>query len=104
MRLLGTISTTLLLVGIGFFLFDLRYHLAVSWEFRVLSIREVWTDLGRDSFDTARGMAASFLPSDMVEMALNLPVPVAFLAIAAVFYLPFKILSLLGVGKKKKAA
>ena len=100
MRTLHAIGTVFLLIGVGFFLFDLIYQFAVYKQFKILSIEDVWLDTSKDSFEGAKSLAETIIPSDKVRAFVKLPALLVILIISGIFFLPVKILSLLGVGKK----
>ena len=102
MRTLQAISTFLLLIAVGFFLFDLMYQWALHGQFKVLSIEAVWTDTNKDSYESVQSIAETIIPTDQWLFFSHLPAALVLLIIAAVFYLPFRLLSLLGLGKKKE--
>jgi hypothetical protein len=100
MRTLHAIATFLLLTGIGFLLFDLMYQWAAHNQFKVLSIEALWTDLDKSSFETVKAMIETVFPSNRVNFFFHLPAALVLLSISAIFYLPVRILTMMGVGKK----
>ena len=103
MKTIHSFATLLLLIGLGFFLFDLLYHFATTGTITVLSIEDVWGDIDKDNFESMRGMVEMAVPSEIVRQFVHMPAPTVLFVIAAIFYLPVKILSLLGVGKKEES-
>jgi hypothetical protein len=104
MRTLHALATFLLLIGIGFFLFNLIYQLAVShWEFgkmKILSIEDLWSSVNKSSLDSVKTMAESAFSSTRVNLVMHLPAALVLLVLSAIFYLPVRILTMMGVGKK----
>jgi hypothetical protein len=104
MRVLHALATFLLLTGIGFFLFNLMYQLAVSqWVFdkvKILSIEDLWISVDKSSLETIKTMAESTFPSTRVNFFFHLPAALVLLVLSAIFYLPVRLLTLIGVGKK----
>ena len=104
MRILHAIATTLLLTGIGFLLFNLIYQLAVSdWVFdkiKMLSIEDLWSSVDKSSLETIKAMAESAFSSSRVDLVMHMPAAFVLLVLAAIFYLPVRILMMMGAGKK----
>lgn len=104
MRALHAIATTLLLTGIGFLLFNLIYQLAISdWAFdkiKMLSIEDLWSSIDKSSLETIRTIAESAFSLSGVNLVMHMPAALVLLVLSAIFYLPVRILSLMGVGKK----
>lgn len=99
-RALHAISTLLLMTAIGFLLFNLIYQFATSGQIKVLSIKELWMSFDKSSFETIKTLAEPYVSPSGWSLIAESPAAMVLLVVAAIFYIPTRILMLLGAGKK----
>ena len=114
MRALHAISTILFLLGAGFFVFDLACHLInflyvffglpapplVEGLLTKISLESFWKAISKDNYEITKSMGENFIPPKLWDTIAHLPAPTGLIVISLVLYIPYKFLSLLGLGKK----
>jgi len=102
-RALHAISTLLLLIAIGFLVYNLMWQFAANGQIKFLSIEELGNKISEHGFQVVKTFANSYIPPNVWAMFAAAPAATVFAAIALVLYLPLRILMMLGVGKKPKS-
>jgi len=116
MRAIQAISTILFLIALGFFLFDLFCHLyeftcqlfgmtcpsVVQGVLEKISIENIWSDISKENYVLSKSLAETIIPSGIWTTIMHMPAPTVLFILSMIFYIPFKILKLLGVAAKEK--
>lgn len=90
MMFLRTLSKLFAFVAVCVALYDTCYHFFIKNKFHVRSLKDFWTDIHKASYSDAlphlRGVFAHW------EKIEAWPAPVVFLAIAAIFYVLYRLI------------
>lgn len=103
MRKLRGISQLLTVIAFGMAVFELVYQWVAKARFKIRTVQELWTEMDKVGFETARSLVQSILGLPAWQTISNLPAPAFILILAAFFYLIYRIMFLLA-GQDKSTA